>query len=313
LVMEGIVDVRDVAYTPAKHAERISGVKGAKAAFSFSAAHVWPRKMIHQLLEKLLKQGLQLHAHTPVSHISSDPDVNGQWTVETPRGSILAKKVVVCTNAYTSSILPQYKGKIVPVRGVCSHIITPNGATAPHLPSTYSVRHGPQEYDYLIPRADGSIIVGGARPAFWNDHSSWWDNTNDAELVAGTKEYFDNYMQRHFHGWENSGARLNKIWTGIMGYSSDLVPHLGEVPGKKGQYICAGFSGHGMPQILLASAGVARMVSEEVEYEETGLPKLFKTTQERLNRSEEDNWMKQGLMGAWKHVEKVPPTVKANI
>lgn len=214
LVKDGIVDMKDVAYTPKEHAERISGIKGAQAAFSFTAAHLWPRKMVHQLLEKLIGQGLQVHAHTPVHELSSTRDEKGRWTVTTPRGTIKAKKVVVCTNAYTSSILPQYKHKIIPVRGVCSHISSPKGAKTPHLPSTYSLRFSTESYDYLIPRADGSIIVGGARAVFWHDRDSWWYNKNDNELVPDGDKYFDGYMQKHFHGWEDSGAKLSKIWTG---------------------------------------------------------------------------------------------------
>lgn len=83
----------------------------------------------------------------------------------------------------------------------------------------------------------------------------------------------------------------------VMGYSSDLVPHLGEVPGAPGQYICAGFSGHGMPQILLGSQAVAKMVVEDVPYEKTGLPKLFKTTQERLDSK--TNHMEEKLKNVW--------------
>lgn len=89
-------------------------------------------------------------------------------------------------------------------------------------------------------------------------------------------------MQRTYRGWEETDAKLDSIWTGIMGYTADLLPHIGEVPSKKGQYVCAGFNGHGMPQILLASKGIAKMIREGCSYEETGVPKAFKTTEERL-------------------------------
>lgn len=69
-----------------------------------------------------------------------------------------------------------------------------------------------------------------------------------------------------------------------MGYSSDFMPHVGHVPGKDGQYIIAGFSGHGMPEILLASRGVAEMVCGDVSFEATGLPRLVKTTAERISK-----------------------------
>ena len=272
--------------------------------------------MVQGLVERLVDRGLQVHTNTPVNSLTDAPNEDGLWTVFTPRGEIKARKLVVCTNGYTSAILPQYSNKIVPVRGVCSHISSPKGKQTPHLINTYSIRFDALKYDYLIPRADGSIVVGGAREAFWHNRDSWWDNRNDNELVAGTKEYFEDYMQRHFRGWEDSGAELSHIWTGskhilpkdilipvanltftVMGYSSDLVPHIGQIPGPKGRYIAAGFSGYGMPQILTIGQELARMVSEGIPYDKTTLPAVFKTTQARLDSSR--NMMMEGLQGVW--------------
>lgn len=68
-----------------------------------------------------------------------------------------------------------------------------------------------------------------------------------------------------------------------MGYSSDGLPHVGQVPGHDGQYVLAGFTGHGMPQIFLAAEGLAKMISLGMSFEETELPRLFKTSQSRLD------------------------------
>lgn len=70
-----------------------------------------------------------------------------------------------------------------------------------------------------------------------------------------------------------------------MGYSSDGLPHIGLVPGEKDQYIMAGFTGHGMPQIFLAAEGLAKMILNGTEFEQTGLPRLFKTSQSRLDNT----------------------------
>lgn len=78
-----------------------------------------------------------------------------------------------------------------------------------------------------------------------------------------------------------------------MGYSSDGFPHIGSVPGLEDQFILAGFTGHGMPQIFLAAEGIAKMVVGDVAFEETGLPRLFKTSQARLDR-QENNILKGG-------------------
>jgi glycine/D-amino acid oxidase-like deaminating enzyme len=141
-------------------------------------------------------------------------DGSGKWTVETPRGIIKAGKIVYATNGYTSQILPEYTRSITPIRGICSHIESPRGKKAPHLVNTYALRFDSRNYDYLIPRTDGSIIVGGARQRFWHDPARWFSNVQDDELVDEAVPYFDGYMQRHFRGWEDSDAKTKRVWTG---------------------------------------------------------------------------------------------------
>ena len=60
------------------------------------------------------------------------------------------------------------------------------------------------------------------------------------------------------------------------------MPHVGPIPNKPNQYICAGFNGHGMPQILGATKGVAKMIREGCSFADTGIPEAFQTTDERL-------------------------------
>jgi glycine/D-amino acid oxidase-like deaminating enzyme len=95
-------------------------------------------------------------------------------------------------------------------------------------------------------------------------------------------------MQRNFVGWEDSGAAVDQIWTGIMGYNSDSLPSVGEIPGRKGCFIAAGFEGHGMPVIYLTTKGVAKMVREGARYEDSGLPSMYRTTMERLRSERND-------------------------
>lgn len=68
-----------------------------------------------------------------------------------------------------------------------------------------------------------------------------------------------------------------------MGYTSDLQPHVGLIPKKPNQYILAGFNGHGMPIIFLAAKGIAEMIRDDKTFEQTGLPRVYKTNEERLH------------------------------
>lgn len=97
------------------------------------------------------------------------------------------------------------------------------------------------------------------------------------------------------------------------------MPWIGRIPNLRGQgqFILAGFSGHGMPVIYLAAQAVAGMVLDELEneedeededdeekegeeerrkkkkkekkkFEEMGLPGVFEVTKERLEREGND-------------------------
>lgn len=70
-----------------------------------------------------------------------------------------------------------------------------------------------------------------------------------------------------------------------MGSTPDGYPHIGKVPGKKGQWILAGFNGGGMSIIFLSAKGVAEMVTQDVPFSDNnaGIPDVCETTEQRLN------------------------------
>lgn len=164
------------------------------------------------LLSLVVRRGVNLQTMTPVLAVADTPQADGSWAVTTPRGIILAKKVVFATNAYTPYILPQYANRIVPCRGICSRIVCPG--QAPHLPNTYSLRSGPGNSDYFISRADSSIVVGGAKPYVSVQKDLWYNVVDDSRIVEPARQHFDGYMQRNFRGWENTGSYTDKVWSG---------------------------------------------------------------------------------------------------
>lgn len=89
----------------------------------------------------------------------------------------------------------------------------------------------------------------------------WYNNIRDDEYMPGAKEYFANYMKDHFVGWSSETGNVDQVWTGgklsfrfpllvlfissttVLGYSADLLPYVGEHPGKPGIFILAGYTG----------------------------------------------------------------------
>ncbi|RDW78672.1 NAD(P)/FAD-dependent oxidoreductase [Aspergillus mulundensis] len=281
----------DVGYVGEEFAERITSIHGAKAALSTPVLSLWPYKFVTQLLERTLNKGnVNLQTNTPVTSIETHINGNDQnqqiYTIKTDRGSIKTPTIILATNGYTAGLLPQYRSIITPAKATASHITVPEGksAPAPSLSNTYNIRYAPNRVDYLNPRPDGGIVVGGGQWTYRENRALWWDVYDDSTLIEPARHYFDELMQRVFRGWEDSGAETESVWTGIQGITPDGQPHIGKVPGSSGLYILAGYNGGGMAYAFEAARGVARMVRDEICFEETGIPKCMKTTEARIAR-----------------------------
>lgn len=81
------------------------------------------------------------------------------------------------------------------------------------------------------------------------------------------------------------------VWTGIVSPTADSFPFVGPAPGRDGQFIAAGFGGHGMPRILLATAHITPLVLDALGIKWTApalvaayppLPAPFVVTDERV-------------------------------
>lgn len=201
----------------------MSGVRGAMSCHTYNAARLWPYRLVTHLLEKAVSQGVNLQTKTPVTGVlaADAGSKDYRWLVDTPRGSVKTDNVVYATNGYTSALVPEMKDKIVPVKGIVARLV---GANAPKLTDSYMMRFSDHEYDYMIPRPDGSIILGGGKRDYYKDLNEWFNVSDDSKLIESARCYFDGYMQRHFHGWEDSDVRTEELWTGSKCHVSELVP-----------------------------------------------------------------------------------------
>jgi glycine/D-amino acid oxidase-like deaminating enzyme len=149
--------VSKTSQNPSLEDLRISNSKGA--IVQTNAASLWPYKLVAWILENLLAtKSLNLQTNTPVTSIQK---VGGGWIVHTSRGMISAAKVLLCTNAYTSALLPKFSDLIVPVRGEMSSLIPPasvQSANTTHQPLEHSyvfrghLGQNIEQDDYLVQR-----------------------------------------------------------------------------------------------------------------------------------------------------------------
>jgi len=124
--------------------------------------------------------------------------------------------------------------------------------------------------------------------------------SDDSVVDPGTATYLKRALLRLLRlDGETAGlAELTAaaVWTGIMGYSRDNHPWVGNVPGQHGLWLCAGYTGHGMPNGTLCAKAVVDMLLGALQGEELAalcermvsqgaIPRSYLLTRERVQKA----------------------------
>jgi len=207
-------------------------------------AGLHPAKLVFGLARVAAKHGAHLVENTPVKRLEK---VEGGMLVHTPLGQILAGEVVTATNGYTENLVRGLKARVIPV-GSYSVVTEP---LPPGLQQEISP-HGRMFYDtkwflnYFRLTPDGRLLWGGR-----NNLSTTLDLRESARILTAE-------MKRAFPQLKD--VPVTHSWTGQLGLTFDLMPHMGRV---KGVHYAFGFGGHGLHMALYLGREVARVLSGE--------------------------------------------------
>ncbi|KAL2760071.1 hypothetical protein ACRALDRAFT_1067286 [Sodiomyces alcalophilus JCM 7366] len=284
-------------HTPEQVRERFHLEEGEVCGgISYEAGSISAYRFTIGVLKLCLDRGLSLETSTPATRISAleEADDEGhRWVVETPRGLIVAKEVVLATNGYTATVEPRFQGIIVPLRGQITAHRPGSGMPKDGLQMTYSFiyRDG---YEYMVSKAEGSshagdIVMGGGLVKAPDLGLDEYGNSDDSTLNPVISKYLYGTTPRYFGskkwGEDHPDGRVRKEWTGIMGFSPDGFPFVGEMPGRPGLWVSAGFQGHGMALCWLCGKALSEMMSgRDGEELRAWFPDAFRVSEERLLR-----------------------------
>ncbi|KAM0440037.1 hypothetical protein ACHAPT_001140 [Fusarium lateritium] len=259
------------------------------------ACALWPYRLVTILQKRLLDSHqdiFSLETNTAVTSVSyQDTSLEeAKYLLQTTRGTIKAKIVIHCTNGYSSHLLPSLAGKLYPLRGTMS--VQDPGVAFPNVGHLYSWtkmhqgRYDPETrclttglYYAQQNALTGEIFIGGEGQEVENLLTS-----DDSEVAASAENHISSIIPKMYLGAD--GARAKKVWSGIMGFTTDWLPmvgNLGQAATRRtgsGEWIAAGFNGHGMDKCWLTGQAVARMaLGEDVP---SWFPKSYLLTEERL-------------------------------
>jgi glycine/D-amino acid oxidase-like deaminating enzyme len=186
-----------------------------------------PAKWFAGLVGITERAGAELHEGVRAKSIRRQAD--GRFVVETERGAILARDVLVATNGYTDGVVPALRRRIIPIG---SYII----ATEP-LPEDLARELSPTGRAYFDTKnflsywhvsADRRMLFGG-RVSFF-----------PTSVDRTAKLLFRRMLEVHP---QLGGYRVEYSWGGKVAITMDRMPHIGRMGGVM---YALGYSGTGV-------------------------------------------------------------------
>ena len=187
-----------------------------------------PSKYVFGLATAVANLGVQLCENTEVTKIEKNDSNN--FRLISSKGDIIAKKIIIATNGYTNRLVPKLKPLIFPVG---SYIVVTEPLTkelqniiSPKKRMYYDSKNF-LNYFRLTP--DGRMLWGGR-----NDLSTDLDLNESASIL--TKQVCTIFP-------ELNDVKFTHSWTGKLGITFDLMPHIGQT---NGIHYALGYGGHGL-------------------------------------------------------------------
>jgi gamma-glutamylputrescine oxidase len=265
-----------------------------------SGGNIWAAKLVFALTSQILRNGSSIHTGTTVSSVELDPSSDSSlphYRVTTNRGTFHCSKVVYACNAWCRQLLPSMENILVPVRNQVI-ITTP-------LPRLWSFSIITNDgYEYMMQRPDGRIVlgmkyfysslmftqtlsmldIGGMRDV---SETKEYNSDNTTDLNQAMSEKLHQYLPQNYdlNLSEKNQTIVEKEWIGIMCFTPDHQPLIGPLSHHQGQYILAGYSGHGMPVAFLAGKHIAQMICGRFDEENKNIPEVTRVLNQVYNPS----------------------------
>ncbi len=186
-----------------------------------------PAKYHDGLLKAVRAAGAQVVAATRVTDLQRSAD---GFRVSTSRGAVAAGQVAICTNGYTGTVTPWFRRRILPIRSamIATEELAPE-LMQQLMPTRRMYGDSRRVTAYYRPSPDGKRILFGGRAAGPGDRPE----ANARDLQRFLVDIFP----------ELDKTRISHVWSGLVAYTFDHAPHLGE---QDGLFYAMGYCGSGV-------------------------------------------------------------------
>lgn len=190
-------------------------------------ASLHPAKFHNGLIARVREAGAIILPFTPVQQLKKQ---SGGFVLTSPLGEVKAERVAICTNGYTGTQFPEFRRRILPLRSamIATEELPPD-VMSRLLPKNRVYGDSRRIVAYYRSSPDKKRILFGSRAIGANDQPQ----KNRHNLHRSLAQIFP----------ELSGAKIDFVWSGLVGYSFDHAPHIGQ---QNGLDYAMGYCGSGV-------------------------------------------------------------------
>lgn len=204
-----------------------------------------PARFVAGMGQAADRAGVSLHEGTPAQKVRRTGE---GFEVETARGTLAAKEVIIATNGYTGDLTPPLRRRVVPLTSF-SIVTEPLKASLadqliPHRRMVYDTKNN-LYYFRILP--DNRMLFGGS-PRY----------TPGSAARAG--EHLRRGMVALFPAL--SEARIDYAWGGLCGITFDRMPHTGQMDGL---HYALGYNGDGLTMSVYMGRSLAQTITGQTE------------------------------------------------
>lgn len=220
-----------------------------------SGGHLHPLNLALGEADAIERLGGRIFEASSVSRLESTAN---EHRVHTEAGSVSARHVVLCGNAYMTGVAPELEDRIMPVS---TQIVTtvPLGKERAQalLPTNLCVEDARYVLDYYRLTADHRLLFGGG---------IGYGGTDPSDIRAHLRGNLEKVFP------QLRGVELEFAWSGNFALSFSRVPQMGRL--RDGVWFAHGYSGHGITGSHLFGVILAEAITgNEARFEVlAGLP-----------------------------------------
>lgn len=239
-------DVEMLDVTSLKSMVPVISDKVLGAKFARGGGHLWPFQLVHALANGGRRFGVEFHQWTPATNIVT---MNGEvQAVVTSAGTISAGTVILATNAWTPNLLPDLpSGALIPARGQIL-VTEAVGEVIRHpFGTNFDKEYGRQT-------ATGQIVCGGYRRLDVNEGLGSYEEHVTPPVLNGIGKCIATLFP------PLASLKVVRCWAGIMGFTADGLPMIGQYGDAKNLYVAAGFNGGGFSWGAATGKALAQLI-----------------------------------------------------